>query len=378
MNELVSMTVNLDAFRHNFTSLQEYVGMQVPIIAVVKADGYGYGLIPMAHEAAHMGAWAIGVASGQEAMELRASGMTNKIVMLYPCLTEQVHDLVVSGIEMTVTSIGLLNTIINTAHTLQKDVNIHLQLETGMHHYGMETAEIAEAIALILAASHIKAVGLSTHFSSAANDIVLSKSQGKRFIELVQNILDLGLTPNIIHCANSAAVDTMPEYFSNELYGKTQHDILVGVRCGSLLYGSYPTNNPKLQTKPVLESLATTVMEVKSVVAGETIGYFNTFQADRAYSVAILPIGWGVGFFPLDGKGYVLVAGTKAKVLGPIGANVCAIDVTDLDVEPGSEVVIIGKQRQTVLSLDEVAKQHGTFISRLVSQFVRIKKQYVS
>jgi len=371
------MIINCARFVNNFKAVQAHIGPETPIIAVVKSNGYGYGLHEMAANAEKVGACSVGVGEAKDAIALREQGFMSPIVMLYPSTMEQIDSLLLQDVAVTVGSLTYLHAVVSAATRLGVDASVHIQIETGMHHHGLPINDITEACRILAGNKVVHLSGVATHFA-ATNDTALSEAQKQLFLQALSVFQNNNTYPHMIHVANSAVIDTHPELYSRDFFASVMPDVVVGVRCGSLLYGTYAWANAEtIKTHPILESLKTQIIDVKTVLRGETIGYFNQFQAPKDCRIAILPLGWGSGFFPAPTRGRVLIGGKKANVVGPIGANICAIDVSDAPAEIGDEVVIIGTQLDSSITLSDVATQHETFVSRQVALFTDVPKRYI-
>lgn len=366
-NPATWLEIDVEVLHDNVQTVQKYIG-GVGIIGIVKADGYGLGLVPVATELLKAGVQILGVATSFDAIQLRRSGIQERILVIYPVLDEYLDELIANNIDITLTSVNQLSSCEAIAEKTQNNVNIHLQLETGMHHYGMDTTDIEEFAGVIAASKRIKFAGVSTHFASVGSDDLLTNSQYEHFVEALKKITALGLKPEFIHCANSAAVDMFVASWDKSQYELIAPHSRTLVRVGSLFYGTYPAKSLGLQTQLPARRLISHIAEIKSIKKGDKVGYFSSYIADEDKVIAILPVGWGAnGYFPANGVAIIL--DEEAPLIGAVSANTSVIDVTRLkDCKVGQEVVLYSADDERI-SMQKVAQNQSMFVSRALSAF---------
>jgi len=361
------LDIDTDILRKNVSTIQDAAGQNVALIAVVKSDGYGMGQERMAQELISTGVHSIGVATTIDALRLRAVRPDATIMLIYPVLSQDFSALAKAGIEITVTTIEHVRALDAVAKENHTTIRVHLQVETGMHHYGADSESLVDIAQFIEESPYIIFAGISTHFASAGVNQDATVAQYDNFITALTILSQRHIYPEFIHCANSAAFDVFPESWTGDDFKRLMPDTTVAVRIGSLLYGLYQPRNDSLRTRIVVTQLTTHLVEIKQIKQGETVGYFGSFVAQRDMRIGILPLGWGSnGFFPIDGR--VSINGIEAPIIGSIGANTCAVDISNMrDVMVGQLVSVLDTTGvDNSLGLEEVASRQSMFVSRFL------------
>jgi len=344
--------VDLAALRHNLAVVREHLPPgESQLIAAVKADAYGHGLVPVARVLAEEGVDWFGVAIVEEGLELRAAGLEQNILVLGGFL-EGSHAV---GLEAdlcpvlyTLEDATLLQRL---ARERGKAVHAHLKVDTGMNRLGVPPSELGEFLDLLDSCPDLVIDGVLTHLPDAENpDSGFTDSQFRRFEEAVLEIRSRGHNPRWIHSANSAALmmGRHPESrIRTNLY-----------RPGISLYGQAPASilARTWPLQPVL-SLHTAVSFVKTVPAGARLSYGLTWEARRASRIATLPVGYGDGYpRALGNRAHALVRGQRVPVVGRVCMDMTLLDVTEVpEVRVGDPVVLIGNQDQVEVTADELA-----------------------
>jgi alanine racemase len=344
--------VDLDALLWNFRQIRSKVGPEVKVLSMVKANAYGHGAPAIGKVLAAAGSDAFGVATLEEGIELRQAGIRLPILVLagaYPNQVDQFFDY-----RLTPVIHALENTeeLDRAARGRSKEFNVHLKVDTGMGRMGFLAAEIDSWLATIKALKALKIDGVFSHFSHAESvEGDYTRQQLRLFQSVVQRLRAGGIAPSLVHLANSAATITLPTAYFNM------------VRPGLMLYGVYPSPAmaSQISLKPVL-SWKTRILQLKRVPAGSSISYGQTFVTKRKSLIATLPIGYADGYSRLlSNRGEVLVGGKRAPVAGRVCMDLTMIDVTDIEkVEPGDEVVLLGRQGDAEISADELAAWANT------------------
>ncbi|MCI0502749.1 MAG: alanine racemase [Fusobacteria bacterium] len=328
--------VDLDLIENNSKAIKSFVGPQVMVMAIVKANGYGHGAVPLSlkiEDTIDM----FGVAILEEALQLREAGVNRPILVLgytsfedYPFLLERniiqtIYDYK-QGVE--------LNKVARLAGVRAK---VHIKIDTGMNRLGFKDNEdTLEIIKLIENFEHLEIEGIFSHIANGGSeDISYSYKQLERFKNFSIKV-EKSLGRKLIkHLANSATIVEIKE----------SH--LDMVRPGLMLYGSFSTDHENRQQIPLKKilTLKGIITQVKIVDEGEPVSYNGTFVTSRATRVGVLPLGYADGFARnLSNKGEVLVKGVKAPIIGNICMDQLMLDLTDLDeVKVGDEVVIYGE-----------------------------------
>lgn len=358
--------VDLSAIAHNVQVTRKVLKPGTKICAVVKADAYGHGAVPVATAALAAGVNYLAVSMTQEALELREAGIMAPILILGTMTEEHEKALVDYNITQTVYDLAVAQEL--SAATLQENkvAKVHLAVDTGMNRIGCrpeEAADLAEAISKL---PHVELEGMFSHFASADEmDKSFAESQYRKFMEADRAIKDRGIQIPLVHIDNSAGITEMKH---------TECDM---VRQGITLYGLWPSDDVErcLDLKPAL-SLKAEVVFVKDVPAGEKIGYGCTYETKAPMKVATIPLGYADGYSrALSNRGYITIRGYKAPVVGRICMDQFMVDVTNVPgVHKGDEAVIFGPGG---VSLDQLAKWVGTIPYELMCLLsTRVPRKY--
>lgn len=336
--------VDLDAIVHNVRSIKALVGPEVRLMAVVKADAYGHGLVPVARAALRAGAEWLGVALPEEGAALRGAGIRAPILVLGPTPPAQAEEVVAGGLDQMVHSVPLAETLSRAAGKARRRVAVHLKVDTGMGRVGVPVEEVGTLAGAIGRLPGLRLRGVMTHFAAAdAPDTAHAREQLRRFHEALVSP-PLRAIPSLLrHAANSAAAFALPE---------ARLDM---VRIGIALYGCPPSPKapPPVPLRPAL-TLETRVAQVRWVPPGTTVSYGCTFVAPTRMRIATLPVGYGDGFpRALSNRGAVLLRGRRAPVVGRVCMDMVMVDVTGIpEVEEGDPVVLLGVQGTEAIPAD--------------------------
>lgn len=358
--------VDLSAIAHNVQVTRKVLKPGTKICAVVKADAYGHGAVPVATAALAAGVNYLAVSMTQEALELREAGIMAPILILGTMTEEHEKALVDYNITQTVYDLAVAQELSAAALQENKVAKVHLAVDTGMNRIGCrpeEAADLAEAISKL---PHVELEGMFSHFASADEmDKSFAENQYRKFMEADRAIKDRGIQIPLVHIDNSAGITEMKH---------TECDM---VRQGITLYGLWPSDDVErcLDLKPAL-SLKAEVVFVKDVPAGEKIGYGCTYETKAPMKVATIPLGYADGYSrALSNRGYITIRGYKAPVVGRICMDQFMVDVTNVPgVHKGDEAVIFGPGG---VSLDQLAKWVGTIPYELMCLLsTRVPRKY--
>ena len=348
--------ISLDLLRDNFRAIQQHVGAEVAICAVVKADAYGHGVVECARALESAGAPWLGVTDAAEGLVLRSAGLKARI-LLVTGMWKGEEDLIVSHhLTPTVWEPWHIQLLERAARKQEAILPVHLKLDTGMNRLGASKEVWPNLFDALADCRHLRLEGVSTHFATVLNSQKTSQ-QVTLFEEGLATLHGKGLWPALIHMANSAAISGRPETW------KTM------VRPGIALYGysrpdySQPATHEEQASdivpavRPVL-AWKTRVIALKQVAAGQAIGYGGTFVAKEQCRIAVLPVGYADGFHRLlSNRGRVLVRGEYAPVAGRVSMDLTTSDVSHIpNVEVGDEVVLIGESNDKVIDAREHAR----------------------
>lgn len=365
MLQTTYIEVDLKQLKANLNTIKQFIPRHIKIIGVVKSDAYGHGLVEIAKTLQEHGCHMLGVGTADDVICLRSAGISMPILVIYPLSSRNFDAIIKANADITVTSQQGIRQAQKTAKTHRTTAKLHLQIDTGMHHYGCNPAEAATLAQLISNSPYSKLAGVSAHFS-AASDIDSAKLQHETFIGALEKIAQANIHPASIHTANSSAVDRFPLSYTDARYASLFPDASIHIRPGCLLYGTYLANHRQLHTSHLITSMTSSIVEIKLVKAPDSVGYFNTFHATKDMKIALIPVGWASnGFFP--SSGYVLINSQKANIVGPIGANTFAADISKIDASVDDTVTIIGQNGSLYISVDEFANMQKTFINRALA-----------
>ncbi len=367
--------IDLDAIRYNVMGMRKQMDPHTKIMAVIKTDGYGHGSVPVAKcmdEFEYI--YGYGVASVEEAMILRNEGITKPILILGYTFPYSYEQLIREDISFTVFREDTLKQLNEAAVKAGRKAKIHIKVDTGMSRIGIAPDE--SGLLLIRKAMEIPEIeveGIFTHFATAdEKDKTGAYDQFTVFQEFLQRIeKELHFQIPIRHCANSAGILEMPS---------TQMDM---VRPGAILYGLWPSEEVSqeiVKLKPAL-SLHSHVIYVKDLHKGQSVSYGGTFTAEEEMRIATIPVGYGDGYpRMLSGKGYVLIRGQKAPILGRVCMDQFMVDVTKIEgVTEGDHVTLIGADGVEQITAELLGELSGRFNYELVCDLGRrIPRVYVS
>ena len=358
--------VDLDRLVHNFRELSKAAG-NAKVMCVVKANAYGHGAAVCAKKLEDAGCSRFGVATLEEAVELRKSGIKSKILVFNHIDEKRISEALALDIDLTVYSFEFARAVSRHA---KNPANVHIKLDTGLNRVGFKQDAALGQILKINELPNINIEGIFTHLASAfLPDETYTVFQTEVFREIVDDLEKAGLRVAIKHMANSAAVISHP---------KTHFDM---VRVGISLYGCYPFDDALSTGVRLLPcmSLKTRIFRLVELEPGQAVSYGGLFVTKRKTKLATIPIGYADGVSAvLTGKLVVLVKGQKAPVVGKICMDQCMVDVTDLEgeVSLNDEVVIFGEQKGAFIPVEQPARQIGTInyemlcmVSRRVPRF---------
>lgn len=346
MQQYPVRTIDLEALRTNVRLLIGTLPAGTDLMAVVKADAYGHGIIKVARAALEAGAVALAVARTDEGKRLREAGVTAPILVLGASSDEEINEGVLNKLTLTVCTPHMVRAIEKAAIAANMDGMMHLKLDTGMGRIGVRTEqEVREILACLQECPHVRMTGAFTHFADAdGSDLAYTHAQFKRYQEL------LALLPDHIvrHCANSAAIHRLPEVAMDM------------VRAGISMYGNPPVATD-LPLQPVM-SWRTEITFLKTIYPGDKVSYGCTYTADKPMRLATVACGYGDGYHRNgSGKAQVLIHGQRANVVGRICMDQMMVDVTDIpDAKIGDEVTLMGTDGSETISADELASWSGT------------------
>ena len=353
--------IDLDAVLYNFENMKANIRPGCKITAVIKADGYGHGSVQIAELMEPFDyMWGFAVAAADEAFRLRRAGIRKPIMLLGYTFDEFYEDLIREDVRICVFDYDTAVRVSDAAFTAKKKAIIHIALDTGMSRIGFRDndASVAE-IVKIAKLPNIEIEGLFTHFARADEvSIDPAVRQLERYNAFAEKVEKAGVDIPIHHVSNSAGIIRLRE---------ANKDM---VRAGITVYGLMPSADVEtdiVPLKPVM-SLVSHISYVKDIEAGDEVSYGGTFKAEKTMRVATIPVGYADGYpRMLSGKGYVLIKGRKAPILGRVCMDQFMVDVTDIEgAKRGDEVVLLGKQGDERITAEELGDISGRFNYELV------------
>jgi alanine racemase len=339
--------VDLGALRAN---LRQFARRQAAVMAVVKANAYGHGAVPAARAALEAGALWCGVARMDEALELRRAGLGGPILILGAVPPTMYGAAIAEGISLTVWTGEQVAAAQAAALQAGRTARLHLKLDSGMRRLGATPAETLRVARQAHDSQGVELEGVFSHLACAAEtDPAASQAQHAVFQQVVADLSMVGLRPTWCHLANTAGALRWPEM---------DHDL---VRIGLGLYGMQPTDGMDLGhgLHPVLAWKAR-VSQVKTVAAGEGIGYGHDYRARGEETIATLSVGYGDGFRRWPGA-QVLIDGRPAEVVGRVSMDQITVRLAQgVRCRPGDDAVLIGRQAQAEIRAEALAAVWGT------------------
>ncbi len=366
--------VDLDKIQQNINSLKANLKEDTRIMGVIKADGYGHGAIPIAKELEPLSCmYGFAVATAQEAVILRRAGIHKPILILGYTFPESFEKLIKEDVSLAVFREDTLVQLSEVAKKCSKKAKVHLKVDTGMSRIGILPDEKGmDFVQKALHTEGIEVEGIFTHFATADYaDKTHAWEQYNTFLSFCQNAEQkFGITFPIKHCSNSAAMMEMDD---------ANMDV---VRAGIAMYGLWPSNEVSRDTihlEPAL-MLKSTIVYIKEVPEGTPIGYGRSYITNSKCRVATIPAGYGDGYpRSLSNKGFVLIHGKKAPILGRVCMDQFMVDVTHIpEACENDEVILIGRDRDACITMELLDELCGRFNYELACDLgKRIPKVYL-
>lgn len=354
--------IDLDAVKSNMEHMKANIGAATKIMGVIKTDGYGHGAVPIARELEKLDyLYGFAVATAEEACILRNGGISRPILILGYTFPYSYEKMIQEEVSLALFRRDTLEALSHTVKRLgqsgiDKKAKVHIKVDTGMSRIGIKPDQ--EGLSFVADAFQtpgIEVEGIFTHFARAdETDKTPAKQQialFRRFIDQIQE--KTGREIPIKHCSNSAGIVELPQ---------ANMDL---VRAGITLYGLWPSSQVKRDIVPLtpVMSLYSTIVYVKEIEAGVSVSYGGTFTAPERMRIATVPIGYGDGYpRGLSGKGFVLVHGKKAPILGRVCMDQFMIDVTEIpEAAEGDRVTLIGRDGQEQITMEQLGELSGRF-----------------
>lgn len=356
MHSRIQAEIDLDAMTYNLEHIKKNLAPKTQVIAVLKADGYGHGAVPLARRIQKdPEIWGIAVATVEEGEELRNAGITKPILILGYTYQEDYQKIAKLDFRPAVFKLSMAKELSKAALEAGKTLKIHIKIDTGMTRIGYR--DVKKDVPEILEISRLPGLdieGIFTHFARADEaDKTPALVQYEKFQEFIRALEQEGLHIPMKHCSNSAGIIRMQE--AN----------LDAVRAGIILYGLYPSKEVEREPVPLkpLMSLRSHIAYIKTVEPGAEISYGGIFTTVRETRVATIPVGYADGYpRGLSNKGSVLIRGKRAPILGRVCMDQFMVDVTEIpEAEELDQVTLLGKDGEDCITMEELGELSGRF-----------------
>lgn len=349
--------VDLDAIWENLVHMKENIAPETKILAVIKTDGYGHGGVPIAKMLEQLDfIFGYAAATYEEAHVLREAGVKKPILILGYTFPYCYEELIREEIRPAVYRRDTVDELAAAAAKTGKKAKVHIKVDTGMGRIGINPDEEGlKFVKYVMEHPELEVEGVFTHFAKSDEaDKTSANQQLELFRNFIHRILtELGLTIPVKHCSNSAAILEMPQ---------ANMDM---VRAGITTYGLYPSEEVSKDIVPLRAamSLYSHIVYCKTIHAGQSVSYGGLFTAQKDTRVATIPVGYGDGYpRSLSGKGYVLIHGKKAPILGRVCMDQFMVDISEIPgAMEGDRVTLLGADGQERITAEELGELSGRF-----------------
>lgn len=367
--------VDLDALAGNVRAIRDIIGPDVRLQAVVKANGYGHGAVPVGRAVLGAGADSVAVATVDEAVQLRAGGIEAPLMVLGPIGREECARAIAHDLTIVVSDAGFAKGLAAAARMqlrpAERPVPVHLKIDTGMRRFGSDPAEAVEIARIVTGLKELRLEGVMTHFAAADDpDPASARDQAAVFDACLEAMEAAGMPSILQHMANSAALLRFPEYHRGQ------------VRAGIALYGLRP--DPGMALPPSMRPILSVFGRIGRVIdlePGDTVSYGRTYVATRPERAGLVPIGYADGYRrALSSEAWMTVATHRAQVLGRVCMDQTVVRLPEgVDVEPGTVVHIVGDGTGATPTFDDLAAITGTISYELATGLAaRLPRLYVA
>jgi alanine racemase len=343
------LDIDLTAIEHNVAALRKLTG--TPVMAVVKANAYGHGTIPVARAALRAGAQWLGVARLEEALELRAAQITCPILVMGYIPPERFPDAILEGVSITIWDSNQLVLVARSAGDTRTEAKIHLKVDTGMSRLGIGPEHAMSFAEEIVDTRNLEFEGIFTHYARADElNQGSAIDQESIFIQLIDNLAKTGIKPEFVHAANSAAALFQP------------NSRLSMIRTGIAIYGLHPSTERRLPDdfQAALEWKAV-ISQVRTLPPARGVSYGHEYITRGYERIGTVPVGYADGLRRAPGGNQVLVGGVQVPIVGRVCMDQVSVQLDQVpDAKAGDEVVIIGSQGESRITAEQVAARWGT------------------
>jgi alanine racemase len=359
--------ISLSDIRHNIRSIRRFTS-NTPMMAIVKANAYGHGIVEVSRVLRGENVSCLGVAFAGEAEQLRRSGDDGEIMLIVPPSRFDAESVVKYDLQISAADIDAVAAISAEAMKNNKKIKAHLFIDTGMHRDGIRPDEAVDFMEKASAMRGIEMYGIMTHFATAdCPDKTFALGQLDVFNRAISDLKKAGYEFRLTHACNSAAMVNLPEAWFDM------------VRPGISIYGMMPESSltEKINLNPALQ-LISQVIKTKSVRKGETVGYSMKYVARKNIRIAVVPLGYGDGYFrALTNKSHCLINGRKYRLVGSVCMDQLMVDIGEDDVKIGDRVVLIGNDRGNTITANHLADMIDTIPYEITTSILqRIPRKY--
>jgi len=339
--------IDLDAIAFNCRQIKKWIGEDTELMAVIKGNAYGHGIVPVAKTALENGATRFAAARVDEGIVLRKAGIDAPVLVLGYVPAEEMETVVKWRITPPIMHWHTAKAVSDISSAQGVVTPVHVKVDTGMGRFGLLPDEVVDFVKRLIELPSIRLEGLYTQFAVADEaDKTYTYKQWEIYKKVLKDLEEAGIHIPIRHVCNSAATLNFPEMH------------LDMVRCGTAIYGHYPSpvTDHSVPLRPAM-SLKSRVGRIRTLPAGSSISYGRTYTTTRPTTVALVPIGFGDGFSrKLSNKGSVLIRGRRAPIVGRVCMDQCIVDVSGIpDVQQDDEVVLLGRQDGAEITAEEIA-----------------------
>jgi alanine racemase len=378
--------ISLAAILHNLRVIREHVGKKRMVLAVVKSNAYGLGSVPISKALEKAGTEWFGVTCANEGIELREAGIGKRILVLTGFWPGEEKRLLENHLTPTVTRVDDVKHLERVAKSFLSRrgrgksgrVKFHLKINTGMNRLGISPSEVEAFAGALADCPHLELEGIFTHFASAEDFTAQqTNDQEQLFRDSLARLKSLGVSPGIVHIANSGAICARPSTWEGM------------VRPGAILYGYHQSFDPPEKKKKIMAimplrpslSLRARIISLRKIGAGESVGYGARFVAARPTKIAVINAGYADGIVrQRTNRGCALLHGKRVPLVGTISMDLTTLDVTDVpEAQLGDVITIYGRDGDAAIEVSDVAPEIGTVTSDLLCALGRrVPKYYLS
>ncbi len=362
--------IDLGAITYNINAIKLLARPDVQVMAVVKANAYGHGALPVAKAALQAGATWLAVNRVNEGVALRKAGISARILVLGYCPPFQAAKVICYQLTPTVTTLETARALADNLEPSARPFPIHLKIDTGMGRFGLLPNEVLPFARALQAMPLLHLEGIFSHFAVAdESDPLFSRQQLQTYRNTLNALKKAGIVLPLKHLSNSAASMRFPKAHFNLL------------RLGIAMYGLRPSGdvNWPVLLRPAM-TLKTRLARVRILPAGASVGYGRTYIASAPTSVGLAPVGYGDGYPRLcSNRGAMLVRGQRASVVGRVSMDQTSLDISGIEgAAQDDEVVVFGKQEEAEITVDEVAAWAKTINYEIVTGIAaRVPRVYL-